>query len=51
MLARLDLEGHIDYVAYQEFDGEKQQYGNMMSGDWTWRQSIHFVHLVFPPSL
>jgi len=45
MLANPDFDGHIDYVAYQEFDGEKRQYGNMMSGDWSWQQSVCFFTL------
>jgi hypothetical protein len=45
ILARPDLKGHVDYAAYQEFNGEKRQYGNMMSGDWTWRQSVRFTWL------
>jgi hypothetical protein len=47
MLARTDFDGHTDYVAYQEFDGEKRQYSNMMSGDWSWRQSVCFFHSSF----
>ena len=44
MLARTDFDGHIDYAAYQEFSGEKRQYSNLMSGNWSWRQSVclHF---------
>jgi hypothetical protein len=34
MLANTSFDGHIDYTAYHKFDGEKRQYGNMMSGDW-----------------
>ena len=48
MLARADFDGHIDYTAYREFDGEKRQYGNMMSGDWSWRQSVRPTYLTFP---
>jgi hypothetical protein len=51
ILARPDLEGHIDYAAYQEFNGEKRQYGNMMSGDWAWRQSVRFTLDVSAESL
>ena len=47
ILARPDLEGHVDYVAYREFNDEKRQYGNLMSGDWAWRQSVRFVSLSF----
>ena len=47
MLARPDLEGHIDYVAYQEFNAGKQQYGNVMSGNWSWRQSVRFTRPMF----
>ena len=47
LLARPDLEGHINYSPYQEFDGERRQYSNLMSGDWAWRQSVCFVDLAF----
>ena len=47
MLASTDFDGHIDYAAYQEFNGEKRQYGNMMSGDWSWRQSVRPAHSRF----
>jgi hypothetical protein len=40
LLARQDLEGHIDYAAYREFNGEQRQYGDMMSGNWSWEQSV-----------
>ena len=50
ILARPDLDGHIDYAAYKEFNDEKRQYGNMMSGDWAWRQSVRSTRLIFPPS-
>jgi len=43
ILARPDFNGHVDYGAYQEFNNEKRQYGNMMSGDWAWRQSVRFM--------
>ena len=45
ILARPDLEGHVDYMPYQEFNGVQRQYSNMMSGDWAWKQS---VRLSFP---
>ena len=47
ILSNADFDGHIDYVAYQEFDGEKRQYSNMMSGDWASRQSVCFSCLMF----
>ena len=47
ILARPDLDGHVDYAAYQEFNGEQRQYSNMMSGDWSWRQSVRFAYLSF----
>ena len=40
LLARPDLEGHIDYAAYKEFNSEQRQYSNMMSGNWAWEQSV-----------
>ena len=51
ILANSDFDGHIDYTAYQEFDGEKRQYGNMMSGDWASQQSVRFPHPMFLPHL
>ena len=61
IFASTDLNGHIDYAAYQEFSDEKRQYGNVMSGDWSWRQSVrslisdissnftsHFTRIPFP---
>ena len=40
LLARPDLDGHIDYAAYQEFNDTQRQYGNFMSGNWAWNQSV-----------
>ena len=40
ILATTDFDGHIDYAAYQEFSDDKRQYSNLMSGDWSWRQSV-----------
>lgn len=45
ILASPDFEGQIDYVAYREFDGDQRRYSNMMSGDWSWRQSVCFLYL------
>jgi len=45
ILASPDFEGQINYVAYREFDGGQRRYGNMMSGDWSWRQSVCFFIL------
>jgi hypothetical protein len=33
ILANPEFDGHVDYAAYQEFNSEKRQYGNVMSGD------------------
>ena len=46
ILANADFDGHIDYVAYHEFNGEKQQYSNMMSGNWSWQQCVR-LHTQF----
>ena len=43
ILARKDLEGHFNYAAYREINGQQRQYGNMMSGDWAWDQSVRPV--------
>ena len=50
ILSNTDFDGHIDYVAYQEFNGEERQYGNMMSGDWASRQSVRFSCSMFLPA-
>lgn len=46
ILSNTDFNGHVDYAAYQEFNGEKRQYGNMMSGNWSWRQSVCILDFV-----
>ena len=40
LLARPDLDGHVDYSAYQEFNDDQRQYSNLMSGEWAWKQSV-----------
>ena len=35
-----DLDRKIDYMAHWEFNGEQQQYRNLMSGNWAWAQSV-----------
>ena len=45
-----DLNSHIDYVAYQEFNSERQQYSNVMSGDWAWQQSVSLLYILSGPS-
>jgi hypothetical protein len=40
ILMNTDFDGHIDYAPYQEFNEGKRQYGDMMSGDWVWRQCV-----------
>lgn len=47
ILARPDFEGHVDYAAYQEFISEQRRYGNLMSGDWAWQQSVRCAHSIF----
>jgi len=49
ILATVEFDGHVDYSAYQEFEGEARQYSNMMLGDWAWRQSVRldFHYLTF----
>ena len=46
ILSNMDFNGHVDYAAYQEFNGEKRQYGNMMSGNWSWQQSVCILDFV-----
>ncbi|KAF9644453.1 hypothetical protein BDM02DRAFT_3157174 [Thelephora ganbajun] len=43
ILACPDLEGHVGYMVYQEFNGKQRQYSNLMSGDWAWKQSIRLI--------
>ena len=40
ILARPDLDGHVDYAAYQEFSNGQRQYSNMMLGNWAWQESV-----------
>jgi hypothetical protein len=40
ILSNPELNGHIDYSAYREFEDSQRQYCGMMSGDWAWRQSV-----------
>ena len=40
ILSSPDLDGHIDYMAYREFDDGQRRYSNVMSGDWVWQQSV-----------
>ena len=47
ILANPDLDGHVDYVAYQEFNDEQRQYGDVMSGDWAWRQSVRVLSFFY----
>ena len=46
ILARKDIEGHIDYAAYRKFNSEQRQYSNLMSGDWAWNQSVRLIEPV-----
>ena len=43
ILANPELDGHIDYSAYREFEDSQRRYCNVMSGDWAWRQSVCYV--------
>ena len=44
ILANPDLNGHVDYAAYQEFNDGQRQYGDVMSGNWAWRQLVPYSH-------
>lgn len=35
-----EFNSHVDYSAYREFEGTQQWYCDMMSGDWSWGQSV-----------
>ena len=50
ILATTDFDGHIDYAAYREFSDNKRQYCNLMSGNWSWRQSVRArpIHTILP---
>ena len=43
ILSNPEFDGHIDYSAYQEFEGSQHRYCDMMSGDWSWQQSVRHV--------
>lgn len=43
ILGNSEFNGHIDYSAYREFEGSQRRYCDMMSGDWTWRQSVRYI--------
>ena len=40
ILANPEFDGHMDYLAYREFENSQRRYSNVMSGDWAWRQSV-----------
>ena len=40
ILANSELDGHLDYSAYREFEDSQRRYCDLMSGDWVWRQSV-----------
>jgi len=46
-----DFSSGQDYAAKQVFKGGKQQYCDVMSGDFTWEQSVGFFFLCNTPSL
>ena len=50
ILATADFDGHIDYAAYREFSDNKRQYCNLMSGNWSRRQSVRArpIHTILP---
>lgn len=40
-LATADFKDKINYVPYQQFDGEgKRVWSNLMSADWSWKQGV-----------
>ena len=41
ILANLELNGHLDYSTYREFEDSQRRYCDLMSSDWVWRQSVH----------
>ena len=43
ILSNPEFDGHVDYSAFQEFEGSQRRYCNMMSGDWSWEQSVCHV--------
>jgi len=51
ILTNPEFDGHIDYSAYREFNDLKRRYSNMMSGDWTWQQSVRYITCQCTPPL
>jgi hypothetical protein len=44
MLGNADFNGEIDYAPFHEFDANgEQQYKNLMSGDWAWKQAVSLL--------
>jgi hypothetical protein len=40
ILANPEFASGIDYTAHRDFQEEKRQYQDFMSGDWAWQQSV-----------
>ena len=46
ILSNPEFDSHIDYSAYREFEGTQRWYSDMMSGNWSWGQSVRHTTAV-----
>lgn len=47
-LASSEFKGNINFVPYQQFDGEgKRIWSNLMSADWAWKQAVILTQFFF----
>jgi len=49
MLGHPGFKDNMDYILYREYDPKtwKQQWQDVMLGDWAWMQAVHFFFLVY----
>jgi len=45
MISNPDFKGQFDYAPYREFEGGQRRLGDLMSGNWAWKQAV----CNFPP--
>jgi hypothetical protein len=48
LLMNADFDGEIDISPFQEYDADNNhRYQNFMSGNWAWKQAVHFHFYLF----